>query len=208
MSEGFYSGLEENLMEFLNNWRLSSEEHYVIAEATVDPCQNPKIGMSINFTLIQCFTHRHIWLLRRLTKLYHSDVGKYLEIFQLYVMIYLATFRREIDLAVSWVQNAEIPEGKRQVRGMHCSFCLNVPAISYVIFILIHFWGLLGTSFQFGLFIIMNHMLGLYVSTCPKKRVICVSFRGQLLISFNEWLHFKKGKKEKKMLETWFDCWS
>lgn len=126
--------------------------------------------------------------------MYHSGVGKYLEIFQLYVMIYLATFRREIDLAISWVQNAEIPEGKRQVRGMLCSFCLNVPAISYVIFILIHFWGLLGTSFQFGLFIIMNHMLVL----APPKRVICVSFRGQLLISFNEWLHFQKRGKRKE----------
>lgn len=32
----------------------------------------------------------------------------------------------------------------------------------------------------------------------PKKRVICVSFRGQLLISFNEWLTFQKREKRKE----------
>lgn len=49
------------------------------------------------------------------SKQFVLGVDKYLEIVELYVITFLGRIMRNVDLAVSWVEKASLPEEKRQV---------------------------------------------------------------------------------------------
>ena len=47
-------------------------------------------------------------------------VDKYLEVVEVYTLNLLGTILNDVDLATSWVENAKIPEDRRQVNiNMH-----------------------------------------------------------------------------------------
>lgn len=43
------------------------------------------------------------------------EINEYLEVVELYAITLLATVRKDIDLAISWVEDASLPEENRQV---------------------------------------------------------------------------------------------
>lgn len=91
ISEGLSSDFHEYLVEFLNNWRYLEQEQRFSADATV--AQKEGIGKELSL-----------------------GVDGYLNMVEIYVITYLGTVTKEIDLAISWVENAKIPEEKRQVK--------------------------------------------------------------------------------------------
>nr|DAD46233.1 TPA_asm: hypothetical protein HUJ06_004463 [Nelumbo nucifera] len=100
ISEGSVSGLKEFLEEFLGKWRYVNGEYYVLSSidqsgANLERCQ-----------------HR---VLR---------VEQYLELVEVYAMTLLGTVLNDMGLAISWVEKAELPEGKKQV--IYPEFCFGL----------------------------------------------------------------------------------
>jgi hypothetical protein len=86
--------VREFLEEFLNGWSLGDGQyHAVIAEE--------KEGRESRF-------ERHFVL----------GIDEYLEVVEVYAITLLAMVLKEVDLAVSWVENAPLPEENRQVRAL------------------------------------------------------------------------------------------
>lgn len=52
-------------------------------------------------------------------------VDRYLEVVEIYVMMVLGTTVDDMDLAISWVEKAELPEDKRQVKHTISISCLS-----------------------------------------------------------------------------------
>lgn len=85
-------GVREFLEEFLNGWTLGDGQYdAVIAEANVEH------GNSFE---------RHFVL----------GIDEYLEVVEVFAITLLATVLEDVDLAISWVENAPLPEENRQVR--------------------------------------------------------------------------------------------
>ncbi|KAL5079894.1 hypothetical protein RYX36_008315 [Vicia faba] len=83
-------GVREFLEEFLNGWTLGDGQyHAVIAEVNVEH------GSSFA---------RHFVL----------GIDEYLEVVEVYSITVLATVLEDVDLAISWVENAPLPEENRQ----------------------------------------------------------------------------------------------
>lgn len=59
-----------------------------------------------------------------LGKQFVLGVDKYLETVELYVITFLGRIMRNVDLAVSWVEKASLPEEKRQVNDFILFFLL------------------------------------------------------------------------------------
>lgn len=93
ISEGSLDRVQEFLEEFLNKWSFVDERYYVLvgAETNVDYVK----GCDGCFVL---------------------GVDKYLEVVEVYVMKLLIATLNNVDLAISWVEKAELPEGGRQVK--------------------------------------------------------------------------------------------
>ncbi|XP_042491147.1 protein APEM9 isoform X2 [Macadamia integrifolia] len=85
MSESSFSGLQEFLLEFLSNWR------YVEGEAG-------PFGDHYE----RCDGHSVL------------EVDRYLELVEVYTITLLGMVLNETDVAISWLEKAELPEEKRQ----------------------------------------------------------------------------------------------
>ncbi|EOY32190.1 hypothetical protein QUC31_019520 [Theobroma cacao] len=98
ISEGSAFGLREFLEEFLNKWSYVDEQYYVLASAERN--LNFKEGCDSHFVL---------------------GIDKYIEIVELYVVLLLGTVSSDVNLAISWVEQAALPEKKRQelLRRLH-----------------------------------------------------------------------------------------
>uniref|UniRef100_A0A7N0TUQ8 3-phosphoinositide-dependent protein kinase-1 n=1 Tax=Kalanchoe fedtschenkoi TaxID=63787 RepID=A0A7N0TUQ8_KALFE len=82
--------------EFLSNWRCVDENHYVLAVELTSPsyAMNPKGTLPLD---------------------------KYLELVEVYAVVLLGKVLNAMDVAISWVEKAEIPESKREdlLRKLH-----------------------------------------------------------------------------------------
>lgn len=95
ISEGSYSGVREFLEDFLSKWRYVDERYYVVldAENNVDISQ----GCNDHFVL---------------------GVDQYFEVVEVYAVTLLGTVLNDVDLAISWIEKAALPEEKRQVEDI------------------------------------------------------------------------------------------
>ncbi|KAJ7973678.1 putative 3-phosphoinositide-dependent kinase [Quillaja saponaria] len=108
IAEGSTVGVPEFLEEFLGGWSLMNEQYYtVVPQADLD--SENKCGA-------------HITL----------GVDKYLEVVEIYAISLLARILNDIDLAISWVEKASLPEEKRQglLRRLHSLHSLKVTNLS------------------------------------------------------------------------------
>ncbi|KAF3437271.1 hypothetical protein FNV43_RR20024 [Rhamnella rubrinervis] len=109
ITEGSLHGVREFLEEFLNKWSFVDERYYVLvgAEANVDYVE----GCDGRFVL---------------------GVDKYLEVVEVYVMKLLITTLNNLDIAISWIEKAELPEGRRQdlLRRIHSLYSIKAPNLS------------------------------------------------------------------------------
>ncbi|XP_075647308.1 protein APEM9-like isoform X2 [Castanea sativa] len=98
ISDGSSFGVREFLEEFLCKWNCVDEQYYVLvgAEANVD---------------CMARSERHFIL----------GVDEYVEVVEVYAVTLLATVLQDMQLAISWVEKAALPEEKRQVllRKLH-----------------------------------------------------------------------------------------
>ncbi|PQM38629.1 uncharacterized protein Pyn_03657 [Prunus yedoensis var. nudiflora] len=98
ISEGHSHGIQEFLEEFLSRWSFVNEQYVLVGTGDnaddAEKCDGP-------FLL---------------------GVDKYLEVVEVYVLKLLGTNLNDVDLASSWVENAKLPEDRRQVllRYTHC----------------------------------------------------------------------------------------
>lgn len=53
------------------------------------------------------------------------NINQYLEVVEVYAVTLLGTTLNEMDLAVSWIEKAAIPEEKRQVKYITCILLLS-----------------------------------------------------------------------------------
>lgn len=92
ISEGSYADVREFLEEFLSKWSCVDGKYYVItiAEKTVDSTE----GCDGRLVL---------------------GIDRYLEVVEMYAVILLGTVLNDVDLAISWVEKAALPEEIRQV---------------------------------------------------------------------------------------------
>ncbi|XWS40505.1 hypothetical protein CRYUN_Cryun17cG0000600 [Craigia yunnanensis] len=106
ISEASTLGAREFLEEFLNKWRYGDEQYYVLASAEI----NLNFREGSHFVL---------------------GVDKYIEVVELYAVILLATVSSDVDLAISWVEQAALPEKKRQelLRRLHSLFSIKGPNV-------------------------------------------------------------------------------
>ncbi|KAH7527813.1 protein APEM9 [Ziziphus jujuba] len=98
ISEGSSNGVQEVLEEFLNKWSLVDERNYVL------------VGAVGNVDYVEGCDGRFV-----------LEVDKYLEVVEVYVMRLLVTTLNKMDLAISWIEKAELPEDRRQdiLRRLH-----------------------------------------------------------------------------------------
>ncbi|KAL5538654.1 hypothetical protein UlMin_043613 [Ulmus minor] len=98
------SGVGETLQEFLSKWRFVDERYYVL------------VGAETNIDYVEGCQGRYV-----------LGVDKYLELAELYTIKLLATTLNNTDLAVSWVEKAELPEDTRQglLRRLHSLHSVN-----------------------------------------------------------------------------------
>lgn len=91
IADGSPFGVQQFLEEFLNGWIVGDEQYCtVITEANSEL----ESGHNLQFVL---------------------EIDKYMEVVELYTLTLLATVLNDVDLAISWVEKASLPEGKRQV---------------------------------------------------------------------------------------------
>lgn len=91
IEEGCYD-VREFLEEFLSMWRCVDDRYYVIASAEEN--MGNLSGYDNPFVI---------------------GVDKYLEVVEVYAVTLLAKLLKDFDLAISWVEKAELPEQNRQV---------------------------------------------------------------------------------------------
>ncbi|XVE98894.1 hypothetical protein REPUB_Repub03eG0148500 [Reevesia pubescens] len=91
ISEASTLGAREFLEEFLNKWRYVDEQYYVLASAEIN--LNFKEGSGSHLVL---------------------GIDQYAEVVELYAVMLLGTVSRDVDLAISWVEQAALPDKKRQ----------------------------------------------------------------------------------------------
>jgi len=84
-------GVQEFVEDFLNGWSLEDARYCAVIKET-----NVEDGS---------IKERHIIL----------EINEYVEVVELYSVTLLATVRKDVDLAISWVENSSLPEENRQV---------------------------------------------------------------------------------------------
>ncbi|KAK7397514.1 hypothetical protein VNO78_18690 [Psophocarpus tetragonolobus] len=97
IAQGSLLGVPEFLDEFLSGWSLEDVQYCaVIKETNVE-------GRSI---------HQRCFVL---------EIDEYLQVVEVYVVTLLATVLKDLDLAISWVENASLPEENQQglLRRLH-----------------------------------------------------------------------------------------
>jgi len=97
VSSGHSSGVRAFLENFLTKWKFDDEKHYAVtlpaAEKTDLELRNgcPKL-----------------------------EVDEYVEIVEFYALTLLGRVLNDVDHAVLWIEQAELPEEARQVGSEHC----------------------------------------------------------------------------------------
>ncbi|KAL5979390.1 hypothetical protein ACLOJK_019288 [Asimina triloba] len=95
LSEGYSSGLQEIFEEFLCKWKYVDGKGYVLEN------RRPHATADEGYSFLA--------------------VEKYLEVSEVYIFTLLRAVLGDIDLAISWVEKAELPEEKREemLRRLH-----------------------------------------------------------------------------------------
>lgn len=92
IADGSHFAVQEFLEEFLDGWIVGDGQYCtVIAEANLEH----ESGYNMQFVL---------------------RINEYLEIVEVYVVALLGKVLNGVDLAISWVEKASLPEEKRQVK--------------------------------------------------------------------------------------------
>ncbi|XP_020221796.1 protein APEM9 [Cajanus cajan] len=97
IAQGSTLGVQEFLEEFLNGWSLEEAQYCaVITETNVEGA-------------------------RRDVRRFVLGTDEYLQVVEVYTFALLATVLKDVDLAISWVENASLPEENRQglLRRLH-----------------------------------------------------------------------------------------
>ncbi|KAL5979387.1 hypothetical protein ACLOJK_019285 [Asimina triloba] len=89
LSEGYSSGLQEIFEEFLCKWKYVDRKGYVLEN------RRPHATADEGYSFLA--------------------VEKYLEVSEVYIFTLLRAALGDIDLAISWVEKAELPEEKPEV---------------------------------------------------------------------------------------------
>ncbi|KAI9115690.1 hypothetical protein K1719_013359 [Acacia pycnantha] len=111
IADGSPLAVREFLEEFLDGWILEGEQYCtVVAEASLEH----EVGHGIQIVL---------------------GIDMYVEIVEVYAVNLLATVLNNVDLAISWVEKASLPEKKRQgilrkLHSIHSSKSINMSQIS------------------------------------------------------------------------------
>ncbi|OMO81838.1 hypothetical protein COLO4_23415 [Corchorus olitorius] len=98
ISEASTLGAKEFLEEFLHKWRYVDDQCYVLG--SVETNLDFKEGCDSHFVL---------------------RIDKYIEVVELYAVMLLGTVSSDLELAISWVEHATLPEKERQklLRRLH-----------------------------------------------------------------------------------------
>ncbi|CAM8948914.1 unnamed protein product [Rhodiola kirilowii] len=90
------SGIQSFLEEYLDKWRCVDENHYVLKVEPTSMCYAKNSDDSL-------------------------ALDKYMELVELYAVVLLGKVLNTMDVAISWVEKAEIPETKREdlLRKLH-----------------------------------------------------------------------------------------
>ncbi|CAM8954723.1 unnamed protein product [Rhodiola kirilowii] len=93
------SGIQSSLEEYLNKWRCVDENHYVLKVEPTSPCYTKNSDGSL-------------------------ALDKYMELVELYAVVLLGKVLNTMDVAISWVEKAEIPKTKREdlLRKLHSPY--------------------------------------------------------------------------------------
>ncbi|XP_054819891.1 protein APEM9-like [Prosopis cineraria] len=111
IADGSPLAVRELIEEFLDGWILEGEQYCtVVAEENLER----ETGCNVQIVL---------------------GIDKYVEIVEFYAVTLLATVLNDVDLAISWVEKASLPEGKRQgilrrLHSMHSSKSTDMSQIS------------------------------------------------------------------------------
>ncbi|XP_031254432.1 protein APEM9 [Pistacia vera] len=109
ISEESYVGVREFLEDFLSKWSYEDEKHYIVidAEKKVDATEG-------------CDGHSVL------------GIDQYSEVAEMYAVTLLGTVLNDVDLAISWIEKASLPEEKRQVllRRLHSRYSLKATDVS------------------------------------------------------------------------------
>jgi hypothetical protein len=92
ISVGSSFGVREFLEEFFSKWNCVDGQYYVL------------VGADANVHFIERCDARFI-----------LGVDQYIKVVEVYAVTLLVTVLNDLDLAVSWVEKAALPEEKRQV---------------------------------------------------------------------------------------------
>ncbi|KAK8506357.1 hypothetical protein V6N12_034093 [Hibiscus sabdariffa] len=109
ISEGSTVGAKEFLEEYISKWRYVDGHYYVLASA--ERSLNFKEGSDSYFVL---------------------GADKYIQVVELYAVMLLGTVSSDVDLAISWVEQAALPEKNRQelLRRLHSLHSTKVTHLS------------------------------------------------------------------------------
>ncbi|KDP43171.1 hypothetical protein JCGZ_22723 [Jatropha curcas] len=101
ISQGSSSGVREFLEEFLSKWHFVDGEHYVL------------VGSQVAASEQQECDDRNI-----------LGVDEYVAIVEIYAVTLLGKSSKDLDLAISWVEKAALPEERRQelLRRLHSMY--------------------------------------------------------------------------------------
>ncbi|XP_002530838.2 protein APEM9 isoform X1 [Ricinus communis] len=104
ISEGSLLGVREFLEEFLGKWNFVEGRHYVLVDARIDA--NLQEGYDKSSIL---------------------GVDEYMEVAEIYAVTLLGTALKDLDLAISWVEKAALPEERQQglLRRLHSLYSLK-----------------------------------------------------------------------------------
>ncbi|KAH9805547.1 protein APEM9 [Citrus sinensis] len=107
ISEGSYADVREFLEEFLSKWSCVDGKYYVITVAgkkadSTEGCDGQLV----------------------------LGIDQYLEVVEMYAVTLLGTVLNDVDLAISWIENAALPEENRQdlLRRLHSLYSLKASA--------------------------------------------------------------------------------
>ncbi|OMO53241.1 hypothetical protein CCACVL1_28786 [Corchorus capsularis] len=100
ISEASTLGAKEFLEEFLHKWRYVDDQCYVLG--SVETNLNFKEGCDSHFVL---------------------RIDKYIEVVELYAVMLLGTVSSDLELAISWVEHATLPEKERQRDSLDSGSC-------------------------------------------------------------------------------------
>lgn len=108
MQEGPFD-VRESLEEFLGMWECVDDEHYILAST------EKNIGNMVGDGSPNLL-----------------EVDRYLEVVEVYVVTLLAVLQKDVNLAISWVEKASLPEQKRQelLRRLNSMYASKATSLS------------------------------------------------------------------------------